>query len=180
MEKDEIIRQLERENELLKARIGELEKLIAFYENAHTPPSLRRGFCGGTNGKDHEKSGGGKPGRKKGHRGVNRPQPEPQPVTVTKFKIAHYACPGCHREVIATHQDCPKEGGFGKNVIAQATLAKYEDRLPYRKIQNLLKRQYGLTVSPASILDFTRRASDAVRSEYEAILKRIRSAPIYT
>jgi len=31
MEKDEIIRQLERENELLKARIGELEKLIALY-----------------------------------------------------------------------------------------------------------------------------------------------------
>jgi len=31
MEEDEIIRQLERENELLKARIGELEKLIAFY-----------------------------------------------------------------------------------------------------------------------------------------------------
>jgi len=31
MEKDEIIRQLERENELLKSLIEELEKLIAFY-----------------------------------------------------------------------------------------------------------------------------------------------------
>ena len=215
-----IIKQLQEENVLMKkeiekqkARIKELETLIAFYENAHTPPSLRRGFRGGNNGENHEKSGGGKPGRKKGHNGVTRPQPEPekevdvtlnqcphcdtkldppfkieskiieeipepQPVIVTKFKIAHYACPGCHREVIATDPDCPKEGGFGKNIIAQATLSKYEDRLPYRKIQNLLKRQHGLTVSPASILDFTRRASDAVRSEYEAILKRIRSAPI--
>jgi len=110
MEKDKIIRQLERENELLKARIEELEKPIAFYENAHTPPSLRRGFCGGTNGKNLEKSGGGKPGRKKGHRGVTRPQPEPQPVIVTKFKIAHYAYPRCHREVIATHPDLSQGG----------------------------------------------------------------------
>ena len=37
MDKDNIIRQLERENEKLKARrIEELEKLIAIYENAHT------------------------------------------------------------------------------------------------------------------------------------------------
>jgi|GEM_PF-6484702 len=108
--KGKIIRQLERENELLKARIEELEKLITFYENAHTPLSLRRGFCGGTNGNDLGKSGGGKPGRKNGHRGVNRPQPEPQPVIVTKFKIAHYAYPWCHREVIATHQDLSQGG----------------------------------------------------------------------
>jgi hypothetical protein len=35
--------QLKRENELLKAKILELEARLAKYENAHTPPSLRRG-----------------------------------------------------------------------------------------------------------------------------------------
>ena len=35
--------QLKRENELLKAKIRELEARLAQYENAHTPPSLRRG-----------------------------------------------------------------------------------------------------------------------------------------
>jgi transposase len=45
--------QLRRENELLKAKVSELELLkakiielearLAKYENAHTPPSLRRG-----------------------------------------------------------------------------------------------------------------------------------------
>ena len=50
MEKDEIIgqlqaviAQLERENELLLARIRQLEVQLARYENAHTPPNLRRG-----------------------------------------------------------------------------------------------------------------------------------------
>jgi transposase len=55
---------------------------------------------------------------------------------------------------------------------------KYEERLPHRKIQNVLKRQYGLDISPATILDLTRRASDAFRSEYEEILDRIRDAEV--
>ena len=50
MDEGEINRQLreqnellKRENELLKAKIRELESRLAQYENAHTPPSLRRG-----------------------------------------------------------------------------------------------------------------------------------------
>ena len=57
-------------------------------------------------------------------------------------------------------------------------MLKYEERLPHRKIQNVLKRQYGLDISPATILDLTRRASDAVRSEYEEILDRIHGAEV--
>ena len=62
--------------------------------------------------------------------------PEPQPVIVTEYTIAHYTCPHCQKEVVATDAGCPKEGIFGSKVIAQATLLKYEDRLPHRKIQN--------------------------------------------
>ena len=104
--------------------------------------------------------------------------PEPQPVIVTEFRIAHYTCPGCRRAVVATDPDCPKEGVFGKNTIAHVTLLKYGERLPYRKIQEVLKRQYGLEICPATILDLTRRASDAVQSEYDEILGRIRTAEV--
>jgi len=210
MDKDEIIRQLKRENESLKACIKELEAKLAMYENAHTPPSLKRG---GKRKKDQNKGGGNKPGQKKGHKGVTRPPakpdrqvdvtkdrcpdcgnelgdpfsvetkvieeiPEPQPIIVTEYKIAHYICPHCQKEVVATDADCPKEGIFGNNTIAQATLLKYEDRLPHRKIRNALMRQYGLEISPATILDLTRRAADAVQSEYDAILDRVRNASI--
>ncbi|MEA2076233.1 MAG: hypothetical protein U9O85_11030 [Euryarchaeota archaeon] len=58
MDKDEIIKQLKRENEMLKVRIGELEAQLAKYQ----------------------------------------------------------------REVVATDPDCPKEGIFGNNTIAQAAV----------------------------------------------------------
>ena len=39
----QLLEQLKHENELLKAKVIELEARLAQYENAHTPPSLRRG-----------------------------------------------------------------------------------------------------------------------------------------
>ena len=216
MQEDEIIKQLRAENEqlkreieLLKAKIRDLEARLAQYENAHTPPSLRRG----RNRKKDQNNKKGKPGQKAGHKGVTRPFvspdrqveltmdrcpdcgadlgspfridskiveeiPEPQPIIVTEYKIAHYKCPCCQKEVVAKDPGCPHEGKFGNNVIALATLLKYEDRLPHRKIRDAMVRLYGLKISPATILDLTRRAADAVRSEYDAILSRIRDAPI--
>jgi len=215
MDESEIIRQLREqnellrlENEMLKARIRELEARLAKYENAHTPPSLRRG-----RNLKKDKTNKGKPGQKVGHKGMTRPLaipdsqvevtadrcpdcgaklnlpfrfeskvieeiPEPQPVIVTEYKIAHYICPCCRKEVVARDANCPHEGKFGNNVIAQATLMRYEDRLPHRKIQDALKRIHGLALSPATIFDLTRRAGEAVRPEYDAILERIRGAPI--
>jgi transposase len=202
--------QLRRENELLKAKISELEARLAQYENAHTPPSLRRG---GNRKKDQNKNKNGKPGQKIGHKGLTRPYatpdrqvevtidrcpdcgadlgtpfridskiieeiPEPQPVIVTEYKIGHYRCPCCRKEVVAIDPGCPHEGKFGNNVIAHATLLKYESRLTHRKIKDAMMRLFGLKISPATILDLTRRAADAVRSEYDAILSKIRSAPI--
>jgi transposase len=206
----EEMERLKRENKLLKDQIAKLEARLAKYENAHTPPSLRRGR---KRKKDYEEGDRGKPGQKVGHRGVSRPlatpdkevevtadrcpecgtelgdpvrieskiieeTPEPQPIIVTEFKIAHYRCPSCHKEVAASNPNIPVEGRFGNNLIAHTTLLKYEDRLPHRKIQNALRRLHGLNICPATIFDLTRRAADAVQPQYEAILDRIRDAPI--
>jgi len=216
----ERIKQLELENELLKATVGEIETLkakirelearLAQYENAHTPPSLRRGS---NRKKDPDKNNKGNPGQKIGHKGVTRPYaapdrqvevtidlcpdcgadlgapfridskiieeiPEPQPIMVTEYKIAHYRCPCCRKEVVASDPSCPHEGKFGNNVIAHATMLKYDGRMPHRIIQDTMMRLFCLKISPATILDLTRRAADAVQSEYDAILKKIRGAPI--
>jgi len=158
------------ELELLKAKIVELEARLAKYENAHTPPSLRRGR---NRRKDLNEGSKGTPGQKIGHKGVTRPYvtpdkqvdvtsdrcpdcgtelgppfrieskiieeiPQPQPIIVTEYKIAHYRCPCCCKEVVAGDSGCPHEGKFGNNAIALATILKYEDRLPHRKIQDAL------------------------------------------
>jgi transposase len=207
----DLVEQLKRENELLKAKVAELESRLARYENAHTPPSLRR--VGDNRKKDRNEGAKGKPGQKTGHKGLTRPHakpdkqievttdrcpdcganlgspfkveskiieeiPEHQSVTVTEYRIAHYRCPRCQKVVTGTDAGCPDEGKFGNSAIAQATLLKYEDRLPHRKIQNALKRLYGLNISPATIFDLTRRAADAVQSEYDSILDRVRKAQI--
>ena len=74
--------------------------------------------------------------------------------------------------------ECPPEGRFGRNVLVQATLIKYEDRLPYVKVCESLDRTYGLRVTPATVLDITRRVCDWLRPEYERILRRIRAADV--
>lgn len=203
-------RKLLLENELLQDRIRELESRLSKYENAHTPPSQRRGR---NRRKDQNDGVKGTPGQKIGHKGVTRPQakpdrhvdvtmdrcpdcgttlgapfktesriieeiPEPQPITVTEYRIAHYRCPCCQKEVAGRDPGCPSEGKFGNNTIEQATLLKYVARLPHRKIHDIMNWMHGLNISPGTILDLTRRAADAVRSQYEAILNRIRGAEI--
>jgi len=58
----ELVEQLKHENELLRAKVIELEARLAQYDNAHTPPSLRHGR---NRKKDREKDIKGKPGQKK-------------------------------------------------------------------------------------------------------------------
>ncbi len=190
----------------LKKRIEQLEKLLSFYQNPHTPPS-RKPFPAKKPGSN------GKPGQKNGHEGHTRQTsepdktisviaekcpgcgcnklkltaiesrliediPVPKQAEVTEFLIGHYKCPNCSRNVVPAHPGCPKEGRLGNNLISLATVMKYLDRLPYRKIRRALKRQNLIELSEATILDLTRRAADTMRPEYKLILERIRKVAV--
>lgn len=189
----------------LSETVAELEAILARYENAHTPPSLKE--------KNKVKPKSSSPGRRKGYEGSTRPTaeperiigvtleecphchspleepikietrtieeiPEPQPITVTEFRVAHYDCPSCEEHVIARHPECPTEGRFGPRALAHITHLKYDDRLPHRKVCRTLKREFGLEVTLATVLDVTRRVSRALKGEYEGIKKRIRESEV--
>ena len=195
----------ERCQELLN-KIEELEKKLAKYENAHTPPSLGGGFRRKLIEREQYK----KPGQKEGHEGTTRAMPlptmsieliedkckhchhklskpfriesriieeipEPKPIEVTEYKVGHYKCNKCGNITIAGNLP---EGRFGNNVIAQSTLMKYDNRLPHRRVADTLERQYGLAITPACVLDLTRRASDRLKTDYKEIRKKIRNAKI--
>jgi hypothetical protein len=84
----ELVEQLKHEVELLRAKVIELEARLAQYENAHTPPSLRRGR---NRKKDREKDIKGKPGQKSGHKGVTRTYVAPD----RQVEVTMDCCPDC-------------------------------------------------------------------------------------
>ena len=69
-------------------------------------------------------------------------------------------------------------GRFGKNVLVQVPLLKYEERLPHNKIREVLERQHGLLIITASIFDITRRVSDWLKPEYEETHRRVSAAKV--
>jgi transposase len=104
--------------------------------------------------------------------------PEPRQAMVTEYLLAHYVCPNCSKEVIASHPNCPDDGRFGRNLQSHVTLMKFDDRLPYRKIKRALKRQHGIDITAASILELNNRSAKTLRPEYDRIMERIRTAKV--
>jgi transposase len=104
--------------------------------------------------------------------------PDPQPPEVTQYNRHHYQCHSCGTETVASHPDCPDEGQFGVNVIAQSALSRYDHRLPYRKIGDRFEQLHGLELSGASAWHATERAARAGRCEYEQIRRQIQQADV--
>jgi transposase len=100
------------------------------------------------------------------------------PRQVIDFLEFEYKCRVCDTYTSARHPDCPPDGVFGKNALIQTTLMKFEQRLPLEKICQQMESQFDLPMTPASALDITRRVSEYLRPEYEAIMERVRDARI--
>ena len=195
---DQVAKKVE---ELMK-RIEELERKLAQYENVNTPrgrlrfppriidpdkkkPGQKEGHDGMTRAKPvptmsielieekcpHCKNRLGKPFKTISR--IIEEIPEPQPVTVTEYKINHYKCNKCNNEVIA-EDPFPKQSNFGANTLAHATLLKFDDLLPLRKVCSALERQFNLNISSATVFDMTRRVSDNLEVEYDSMKKSLR------
>ena len=102
----------------------------------------------------------------------------PAPKQVIDFLEFDWECEACGSHTVARHPDCPPKGMFGRNVLVQATIMKFEERLPHKKVCETLARTYGLSVTPATVLDITSRVCDWLRPEYEWVLQRIRLAEV--
>lgn len=200
------ITQLEEENAELKKKLLELENKFLAYENAHTPPSKQRfppkreGERSGKIGRPPGAEGSTRPTPKPDEtvevkrdfcpscrKPLGKPNffeskiveeiPEPQPVKVTEYKLAHYFC-SCGEHVVAEHPECPKQGRFGPNLQAEVVLMRTEERLPLRKIKQVLSRRYGLQITPATVLEIENRVKGALLSQYEKLKAKIRNSDV--
>ena len=132
------------------------------------PPRVTRcGSCGSELGEP----------RSVGHRVVEEIS-NPHPRRVIDYLSYTYRCPECGEHAESRHPDCPPSGYLGKNALVQATLMRYAERLPVRKVSEALERTYGLRVTPATVLDMTDRVAGWLRPEYEAAMGRIRASPV--
>ena len=102
--------------------------------------------------------------------------PEPQSIRVIEFFVPRYWCSKCNKEIIAHHPELPKSGRLGNNLQAQIVLSKYEDRLPYRKIESMLRRQHGITLTASTILEVKSRVAQQLEPTYEKIQQEVRNS----
>lgn len=201
-EKEKKIKYLEKEVERLKKENEKLKRILFIFVNPHTPPSKQlfskkaiqtprkigapRGHRGATRILPE-------PTETEEHFMKRCPHcndilskpieieeriieeiPEPQPIRVIKHIIAHYHCKNCGK--ITAPMDLPQDGNFGKNLLAQTAIIRYEDRLPIRKTANTLNRQYGLALAHTSILNIIQRVVQKVRAKYYELALNIRNA----
>lgn len=186
----------------LVKRVKDLENRLLAFENAHTPSSKRRfppriinenkqapgqkpGHPGLTRASPdptmtlemveeqcpHCRAQLGVPFRTTTR--VIEEIPEPQPLEVTEYKINHYLCPKCKKEIVA-HAPIPETGRFGVNATAHIALLKFEDRLPLRKVCASLGRQSKFPLSSGSVFEITDRVSEAVAPAYERMKTTLR------
>lgn len=204
----ETINQLQEHTNKLEQENNELRRRLAAYDNPHTPPSLRRyparrviggpRFPGRPRGhigitrprhqpdrvvspprRDHCTGCGSRLGEPSfvGHRYVEEIS-NPAPRQTVDYLEYRYKCTECGQHAVSRHPDCPPMGRLGLNVLVQATLMKFEMRLPHVKASEALERTYGLKVSPATVLDITHRVAGWLWPEYMRILSRIRASPV--
>lgn len=194
---------------LLQKRVEELERRLLAYENAHTPPSKnkrhypKREPTGNPVGAPQGHPGTTRPtpepqktvdvtqeACKQCFHPLGTPAkiikriiediPEPQPVIVTQYDVHTYICQNCAAVNIPSHPDLPAEGRFGKNLMTQIALLKYEDRLPLEKIANNVQRQYHLTITPAAVLEILERVTGSCEPIYSEIRQQVKeSANVY-
>lgn len=188
--------------------IKELKRRLSAYENAHTPSSKQRFKEQKEEAEDEEKKRGRPPGHEGFTRETKEPTeeieateeecpgcrqalgapdyfetkvieelPRPVPMRAIRFRIAHYLCK-CGRHITATHPDLPKTGRFGPQLQAEVAEMKIDDRLPFRKIRTALQRKYGITITPAALLEIEGRAAFAVAAQYEKLKALIRTARV--
>lgn len=186
--------------------IKELKRRLAVYDNAHTPPSKQRFREKEEKTDDEEKRRGRPPGHEGSTRETPEPTekveatekkcpdchqalgapaffetkiieeiPAPAPLRIIQFRIAHYNCK-CGRHIEATHPDLPKAGRFGPQLQTEIAEMKIEDRLPFRKIRAALSRKFGISISPATLLEIEGKVAAAVAPEYEKLKTRVRLA----
>src|SRR3989344_5341999 len=101
--------------------------------------------------------------------------PDPQPIKIIKVQWGVYDCK-CGHHWESKPLEVPDKGLFGKNMQAQITLLRFDDRLPLRKTISAIERQFKTSLTSKAVYDITKRVADKATPAYENVKKKIRRA----
>lgn len=102
---------------------------------------------------------------------------EMKPVT-TEYKIAYQWCGNCHKAVSAVPFGVIPGARIGINLFLMILIWRYQLRLPFKKISEILVMQYSIYLSVGAIVGITKRARKFFGKRYDDLLIEIRGAPV--
>jgi len=100
----------------------------------------------------------------------------PGTVKVTNFRHHKKYCPRCQRTVRVKHPDEIPSGRLGPRVISRAARLKFENRIPWRMIPEILHNSYDLSVTESALVQRLEHLSRKLGGAYSLIRERLRTS----
>ncbi len=105
----------------------------------------------------------------------------PTSVEVVEHIVVERTCPQCHQswapEVDFSAMVVGKQR-FGISVQSEVTVLREQCRLPFRVIQDYLRRRWALALSTGELVGLVRGVAERGKSDYEALGNKIRGSPV--
>jgi len=99
-------------------------------------------------------------------------------VETIKFVRIKYKCNDCGAEFTGEHEECPKSGIFGINLMVLIVLLRFLPRAVLRRIVEMMEHTHSLKITPASVNAVILRVAKAANKEYGRLMHRIRLSDI--
>jgi len=96
----------------------------------------------------------------------------------TEYRIEYQWCNNCHKAVSAVPRGVIPGSRIGINLFLMILIWRYQLRLPFNKISEILLMQYNLSLSPGGLVGISKKARQFFGKRYDDLLTEIRGAPV--
>jgi len=94
--------------------------------------------------------------------------------TVIQYNVYEYRDLDTHEIFMATHENLPEKGIFGKNILAFTGHLRYHCRVPFYRIANTFTTVFNISMTAPTSLEICNRVGDKLSPIYEKLKTTIR------
>jgi len=104
------------------------------------------------------------------------PPTKERKTKVIQFDRDECECLDCGEIFISEDERCPKEGGFGVELMVYVILLRFLTRAVLRKIGEFMGYTHDFEITAASVNEIVSRVANASTGEYEKLIEKVRKA----